>query len=932
MSTGDRAHYEISGGVFFNAVVQGEHVTIQLPPEINPALSGLPARLGGLVGRGDDLEALLAALDPEASEPRAVAVCAVAGLAGVGKTELAVQAAHAAVSNGWFPGGALFIDLNGYDEARRLDAGPALDSLLRALGIPAEYIPPHTQDRARLYASVLAELAKQGRRVLVVLDNAFSAEQARPLLPTDGATRAILTSRHTLGSLDAQLVELPVLSPEDAVDLLGRAVRTARGTEDSRVTEDPAQTHVVAGLCGFLPLALRIVAALLAEDPTRSVAAIALDLAQERTRLDELQYDDLAVRAAFELSYRHLSERQAQAFRLLPINPGPDVSTEAVAALTDGDNRTTRLTLTDLARAHLIERGTDSGRWRMHDLIRLYAVELGQQDAGTSHEAAVERILDYYLASATLASLPLSEPPVPVSDHFRDSAEALTWLDQERRNLVGCVALAGAEGLAKTAIDLTGHIYEYLARRRLFDDVIVVARTAVDAARSQGLRNEESVALNFLGNALRETRQFEPAVTAHLQAAAIGTAIGDRMRQGQALTNLGLALQELNRSTEAIDAHREAAAILAGIGERRGEGMALHNLGNALLAVDQFDEALTVLQTDLTICRELSDRRGEAVTLMSLGGALAKVHDEEAAVAVTRQAVEIFAELGDRYSTGVALLNLGTVLVERGRLDEAVARQEEAAVIFAEAGDRRNEGLARNNQGVTLGQAERFHEAVTAHRLARAAWQESGNREGEVNALTCEGTAQIGLGGVLAALGRFEDALAPLRQGIAICREVGKRDGESLALGTLGYALAMVGRFEEAVGALRTAAEIADRLGPLPWQAIVTARLGFALLHASRFDEAITTNRRAAELCGRVGDKHDQASALNDLGIALAQTRRFEEAVTANRQAARIFAELGEKGGQSVALTNVGNSLIQLGRTEEADAAFDELAALSARP
>ncbi|MEU2491068.1 ATP-binding protein [Streptomyces sp. NPDC007883] len=295
----------ISGGVFFHAVIQGRDITVQLPPAITPALSGLPAPSSTFTGRDDHLEVLLASLTPgqDRLEPVLVASrpvrAAVAGLAGVGKTELVVQtAARALKQPGWFPGGVLFIDLFGYDTERRLPPERALDSLLRALGMPGEHIPPGLQDRARLYRSVLAAFAAQGRRILVVIDNAATAEQAAPLLPTDGTTAALLTSRHTL-DVDARLHDLDILDKDASITLLHQALQRARGPADTRIQDDPESAATLARLCAGLPLALRIAAALLADTPTRPPASLARALEAEHTRLNRLRREDRAVRAAF---------------------------------------------------------------------------------------------------------------------------------------------------------------------------------------------------------------------------------------------------------------------------------------------------------------------------------------------------------------------------------------------------------------------------------------------------------------------------------------------------------------------------------------------------------------------------------------------------------------------------------------------------------
>ncbi|MCA1224312.1 hypothetical protein LCE31_39530, partial [Streptomyces sp. 8L] len=395
-----------------------------------------------------------------------VLVAAVAGLAGVGKTELAVQAATRALGMpGWFPGGVLFADLNGYDPEpqRRLGAHQVLGGWLRDMGMPAEHVPDTEAGRVSLFRSVLAAYAGQGRRVLVVVDNAGSEDQARPLLPTDQVTGAVVTSRHTL-DLGARLHELTVLDEESSVDLLRQALRVAHGAADTRVEDDAGQALRLARLCAGLPLALRIIAARLADPSRPPLSAMADALQSEHTRLDRIrrtgtgrQDAGQAVRAAFDLSYQYLTDAQAQLFRLLPLNAGPEVSTLAAAHLLGPghpdeageeaagardeavvDAYTAGELLGDLARAHLVDPAAGSwGRWRIHDLVRLYAHEHGRRQAGPDRrEQAATRLLDHYLATAEAAGTHLdTRPDRPRSEAFTGRQAALAWLDAERTSM-----------------------------------------------------------------------------------------------------------------------------------------------------------------------------------------------------------------------------------------------------------------------------------------------------------------------------------------------------------------------------------------------------------------------------------------------------------------------------------------------------------------
>ncbi len=293
----------------------------------------------------------------------------------------------------------LFIDLHGYDEAP-VEPGQALDALLRALGVPAEHIPPGVEERAGLYRSVLAQASEP---VLVIADNASAEAQVRPLLPGAGPHKVLVTSRHTLARLGARLVDVTVLDDEAAVGLLDGALRAAR-PQDDRITADAGAAGRLAGVCGGLPLALQITAALLKADPALTVGELAGELA-EKDRLAGLRYDDgggqggPSVAAAFELSCRRLDETSARVFRLLPVNPGPDISTAAATALADLPVTGVRRLLAGLARAHLAEAAPGApGRWRMHDLLRLYAQGLSEQHADADgREQARDRLLGYYL-------------------------------------------------------------------------------------------------------------------------------------------------------------------------------------------------------------------------------------------------------------------------------------------------------------------------------------------------------------------------------------------------------------------------------------------------------------------------------------------------------------------------------------------------------
>ncbi len=713
------------------------------------ALAQLPTLVAGFTGRETELAQITALLDP-AGDAGAVVVSAVAGLAGVGKTALAIQAGHTACQAGWFPGGVLFLDLHGYDDTR-VEPGQALDALLRALGVAAEHIPSSAEERAGLYRS---ELAKINDPVLILADNASSEAQVRLLLPGPGPHRVVVTSRHTLAGLGARLLDVPVLDDEVGVALLNAALRAAR-PDDDRVSDGREAAARLARICGGLPLALRITAALLTADPACTVNELADELADEMLRLEALRYDDgggssaPSVAAAFELSYQQLEETTARVFRVLPVNPGPDLSTTAAGVLADLPAGKARRALGQLSRAHLLEAAAGTAdRWRMHDLLHLYARNLSEVHADADgREQARDRLLRYYLETARAAARHLRAlPGTPVPAAFTSRDSAFAWLDAERPNLVAAVTMAASTGRDQIAMELPLSLSDSLDWRRRFDEWLATTTVSRDAARRLGERGNEALALSNLGVLLRQVRRFEEAITSHQDALAIYREIGDRDGLGTALNSLGMTLVKVRRFNETIAAHQECLSICREIGDRYGEGVALNNLGAALGAVRRFNEAITAHQDAAAIYREAGHRKGEGKALNNLGVALFGVRRFEEAITALEGYLAICREIGDQYHEGKALSNLGIALSKVRRFEEAMTALQDAIEIFRQTHDQYQEGGALNNLGVALREVSRFEEAITAHQDAAAIYRKAGDKYSEgiaLNNLQLDQAAQL---------------------------------------------------------------------------------------------------------------------------------------------------------------------------------------------
>jgi tetratricopeptide (TPR) repeat protein len=719
-----------------DAYVAGGNLTVNITRagQTEPALPGLlPRDVPAFTGRDGEL-ARLAGL---AGGGRVV-VSAIGGTAGVGKTALAVHAAHRLL--GQFPGGHLYADLRGYT-AGQDPAGPGevLEVFLRRLGVSAEEVPATVDERSGMLRQVLA-----GRRVLMVLDNARSEGQVRPLLPGAGGSLVLVTSRSVLPGLEVdERISLDTLPPDEAAAMFAGVIGSARAGEE------PGAVAEVAGLCGRLPLALRIAGQILAAHPAWPVAKLAGMLAGEQGRLARLGAGDLQVRAAFGVSYARLAEEDARLFRLLGLHPGPDFTAESAAALAGTGAEAAGPVLDRLAGAHLVTEDA-SGRFGMHDLLRLYAHASCQEtDSPADREAAEARLVTYYTGLAGFLDSCVNPRQRPAAEQAaeRDGGtllsmrEALAAFQAERPGLLAALGLAVQRGWDEQVQRLSYTTMDSLSILRYLDDLLTVLEAALAAARRAGDRVAEGRALTNLGSAHQELRRFAEAVDCYQQSLAIFRDTGNRQGEGMALGNLGVAYQELRRLEEAVDCHRQALAIKRETGDRQSEGWTLNNLGSAYGELGRFAEAVGCHQESLAI----------------------------------------FRETGDRYGEGTTLDGLGSAYQDLGRFAEAVDCYQQSLAICRETGDRHGEGTTLNNLGLAYQQLRRFEEAVGCFQQSLAIFRETGDRYGE-------GTTLDGLGGAYQDLGRFEEAVGCCQQSLAIKRETGDRHGEGRTLTGLGMA------------------------------------------------------------------------------------------------------------------------------------------------
>ncbi|MFE2877749.1 ATP-binding protein [Streptomyces roseus] len=804
----------------------GRPATRPASPSPPPGSVTLPADPAGFTGRAAELDLILDLLDPDGGpggnpgDPAAAAVVvsAVAGMGGVGKTALAVHAAHQARERGWFPGGILFADCRGYSNGPQTEVDAVADRFLRALGVKVKDLPG-TDEKLDAWRLHLNTQAAQGRPLLVVLDNVREPGQIGALLPA-APHRALVTSRHSLSSLPARRVGLAPLSPADAVDLLDRTLR------DARVTGQREDALRLARLCGHLPLALKIIGALLRDEPARCLADQADELQDARARLDLLAYDGdddegrpLAVRASLHLSYQHLTVPQQRTLRLLAAAPGPDLSTTAAVALLDDAATHARRLLVGLARIHLLEAApAGPERWVMHDLVRLFAEDLGQREAtGDGREAAVSRLLHHYLATAQEADSHLWPEQIrPASGTFADRDQALAWLDAERSNLVPAALAAPANHPASTG--LAQALATYFTHFGHFTDSIRLCTAAAAVFRQAGDRLGEGDALNTLGAALLSVRDLERAVDTFREVVGICRDAGDRHHEAMTLHNLGSALMRLERYPEAAETAHRALVLFIETDDLFGQAQAM--AGMAALAVDagQPELAVQTLTETVDLFREMGDHRSHGVALSNLGLALARTGRPDEAVTAYTDALAALRRAGDRLGEATTLRNFGSILAESGQAGEAARILTEAIAVCKETDDRHGEAMALTDLGLLRHQERRFDDAVDHFTTAATLFGETGDRNQEASALN-------NLGGALFATGRLPDAFKVGIRELRMCRELGDHAGEGIVLKNLGRTLFELGHFNEAADRLTAAAAVFRALGD-------RGREAEALLHA----------------------------------------------------------------------------------------------------
>jgi len=752
---------DVHGSV--NLVQVGQPGRLELPVPRQ-----LPHDVRGLVGREDQLRWLDRTLLPGADGDPAPAstISVISGMAGTGKTSLAVCWAHQVRER--FPGGQLYADLCGYAVVHPEFTTRVLDRFLRALGIPDSRVPPDLQEKEGLYRSLLAD-----RRVLVVLDNAATTAQVRPLLPGSGDCAVVITSRSRLAGIeDAGYLTLDPLQYEDAVRLLRNILQDYRSDDDAELGE-------LAVACAQLPLALRIAAQRAAHRPMTPLADLLTALRDSSERWTALSMENgneaEAVHSVFAWSYYALSPSAARFFRLLGLHPGPDMRIEAAAALAGVSLPQARAEMEVLTDAHLVEQPS-SRRYRLHDLVNAYARDRAEaQEPAKELEAARTRVLEWYLQGSYNASqymdvschfpfeLELSSVPDMVPEIAGQGAAAL-WCEQEWPNLVAAVETADENLMPSLVWQLAATMRFVFLRADRRDAGLAVQYRALEAARQLEYLRAEGTILDGLAFVYSQIGQGEKSREFNDAATEIWRRLGDHPRVAASHTNRAIEMMDRRDWPRAVPFLKELVATAEELGEKRLAAVNLGNLGECLLELGELPEAGDAVAEALAIHREFNWSMGIADTLWNLSRIMRAFNRMAEALPIAEEAVAQAERTSDANLQGRAMLELAVVLQANRRYQDSWAAYQEALDHTRGVGDRAGEARV-------LGRVAVLHRDRGNRNTARDSYELSIDISREIGdrwhlALSLERLAEI-----MAQLGRYLDARTTRAEAFELFKE-----------------------------------------------------------------------------------------------------------------------------------------------------------------
>jgi len=764
----------------------------------------LPPDLAGFTGRIPELDQLRQALHRARHNGRTVAVSAIEGMAGVGKTGLAVHAGHLLAREKPFDR-VLFVNLRGFHpDPGQPPADPAavLDGFLRLLGVPGQKIPHNLPARTAAYRDRLA-----GTHTLVVLDNAADTNQVRPLLPDTPGSLTLITSRRSLTDLPtATHLTVDVFTPDEALDFLTGAV------PEVAVGVDPHAPARIARRCGYLPLALSLVAGHIRGTPGWT-------LTDHADRLDERHHhrqQDTDVQLALDLSYQHLPGDRQRLLRLAALHPGQDLDAYAAAALTDTDLDTAQERLHHLCCEHLLQEVTP-GRFGFHDLVRAYAADrASDQDPPPQRHTALTRLFDFYLATAATAmdlAYPHERPHRPTvppagtpTPDLADRNWAELWLDAEPANLLAAAGHAAALGWAEHTWQLSAVLDRHLRTRGRYQDAQTLHQQALNLAHHLGNHSAEMNALNSLGYVERRLGRYEQADGHFGRALQLAQAIGDRVGEWTALAGLGHVDRMRGRHKQAVDHYGRALQLAQAISDRVGARNALAGLGAVHWMLGRHEQAGDYFGRALQLAQAICDRVGERNALNGLGAVHWMLGRYQQADDHYDRALQLAQAIGDREGELNALNGLGAVHWMLGRHEQASGHFGRALQIAQDIGDRNGELYALHGLGHVHRTLGRHSEAVDCYQQVLDLARELGNVNGQFEALQ-------GLGRLHHATGHSDLALTHHRQALQHAADLAQPADQARAHDGLAHAHHTLNQHDQARNHWQQALDILTSLG-----------------------------------------------------------------------------------------------------------------------
>jgi tetratricopeptide (TPR) repeat protein/DNA-binding XRE family transcriptional regulator len=837
-----------SARVAFEASARGRDVAAGWLATVVPAggLAGatrtLPRDVVSFTGREADLHQLVASA---AGPAGVVSICAVGGMAGIGKTAFAVHAAHLLAAR--FPDGQVFLPLHGHTPGQRpVDPADALASLLLTAGVGVRLIPPGVEARARLWRDHLAD-----KLLLLVLDDAAGHEQVRPLLPGAGGSLVLITSRRHLTALeDARMISLDTLAPGEAEELL---IRRA-----DRADLDPGDPTVgeITRLCGFLPLAIGMLARQLHHHPSWTAAGLAADLAAARDRLDLMHAEDLSVAAAFDLSYRDLADGQQVLFRRLGLHPGTDIDAYAAAALVGADLAVARHGLNVLYDQYLLAEPAP-GRYRMHDLIREHARALAVADQAQDRDNAGARLLGYYLHAARSASCylgwrspgavlavagspPASAPELPTRE------DAVAWMEAERLNLHAAATGAARDGQHSHATAIAAAMHGFLRGQGHWDQAIGLHEAALGAARRAGDLLAEAAALTTLADMQELTGDQQAAAAGLSRALCLSRQVGDHMAEASVLNELGTVQQHAGDYPAAAASHEQALQLYRDAASQPGEASALNELGAVQQETGDYPAAAASHEEALRLYRALGKPVGAASALNRIGCVQQVTGNYPAAAASHEEALRLYRRLGYPLGEASALLGMADVQLATGNFPAAAASLATALQLNRDLGYRNGEARSLDALSKAQRSAGDCRAATASVNTALALFRSIGHLLGEANALTSLAVVQQ-------ATGDYSAATASLTTALDKYRRLRARNGEAKALNAMGALLLSCSAPADALPCYEQALKLAASISSQTQEAAAREGIGRCHLHDSRPGPGVKSLRQALVIYQRIG-------------------------------------------------------------------------------